>query len=174
VICRWLRFPLPGRSNKLSWDADLLPLLDSFRELQASDPRDKVFAAFAILLTHVPALQIDYRLSTKELYQKVDFDAMDGTGNLDVLAYCVQASSDLPSWASDWRQRRGFRLLCVSYDTRGECTYHCSAKRVPQFRFSHAESKLTVRGIVVDKIRFFRPGEAVPTTKDVIRNGARW
>jgi hypothetical protein len=64
------------------------------------------------------------------------------------------------------------RLLCVSYDTRGECTYHCSAKRVPQFRFSHAESKLTVRGIVVDKIRSFRPGEAVPTTKDVIRNGA--
>lgn len=111
----------------MPWDAELLPLLDSFRERQATDLRDMVFAVFAILPTHVPDLQIDYRLSTKELYQKVDFDAIDSTGSLDVLAYRVQASSDLPSWASDGRQRRGVSaaLCLLRYERRVHISLQC-------------------------------------------------
>lgn len=156
AICLSLRITSMQISKKALWKHEVIPLLDSFRSRLATDARDKVYAAFAILKPHLPELCIDYTMSTREVYQRVAYDAIKSMNNLQILAYCQQdpIDLDLPSWVPDWRQRRRCRLLCDFRDTRRKCIYHCSLNEPSHARFDLPGGKITVQGLVVDRIKY--------------------
>ena len=155
ATCLALRITSMQSSKKALWRHEVIPLLDSFRESLATDVRDKVYAAYAILKPHFPELCINYTMSTREVYQKVAYDAIKGIENLQILAYCQQdpTESDLPSWVPDWRQRRRSDLFCHFRDTRRECIYHCSLNEPYHARFDLPGGKITVQGLVVDRVK---------------------
>ena len=155
VICLSLRITSMQSSKKALWRHEIIPLLDSFRGLLATDARDKVYAAFAILKPHLPELCIDYTMSTREVYQKVVYDAIKSMDDLQILAYCQQdpIGFDLPSWVPDWRQHRRSDLFCNFRDTRQECIYHCSLNEPSYARFDLSNSKIIVQGLVIDRIK---------------------
>lgn len=142
-------------SKKALWRHEVIPLLDSFRESLATDARDKVYSAYAILKPHLPELCINYTMSTREVYQKVAYDAIKGMDDLQILAYCQQDPTefDLPSWVPDWRQPRQTDLFCGFRDIGRECTYHCSLNEPYHARFDLPGGKITVQGLVVDRIK---------------------
>lgn len=139
-----------ANSSRLFWRDDILPLLAWFRRLHATDPRDKVFAAFTILIPHIPESYIDYRLTMKEVYKKIVINAIANMDTLDVLAYCDGKSHDLPSWVPDWRRLKRTQILCASINTKGECIYTSSLDRKP--RVSISGDELQVEGIIIDTI----------------------
>ena len=155
AICLSLRITSMQSSKKALWRHEVIPLLDSFRWRLATDARDKVYAAFAILKPHLPELCIDYTMSTREVYQKVVFDAIKSMNDLQILAYCQQdpIEFDLPSWVPDFRQHRRYDLFCNFQDTRRECIYHCSLNEPSHARFDLPGGKITVQGLVVDRIK---------------------
>ena len=155
AICLSLRITSIQSSKKALWRHEVIPLLDSFRRRLATDARDKVCAAFAILKPHLPELCIDYTMSTREVYQKVVFDAIKSMNDLQILAFCQQdpIEFDLPSWVPDWRQHRRYDLFCNFRDTRRECIYHCSLNEPSHARFDLPGGKITVQGLVVDRIK---------------------
>ena len=155
ATCLSLRITSMQSSKKALWRHEVIPLLDNFRGSLATDARDKVYAAYAILKPHLPELCIDYTMSTREVYQKVAYDAIKGMDDLQVLAYCQQDPTefDLPSWVPDWRQRRRSDLFCDLRDARRECIYHCSLNEPYHARFDLLGGKITVQGLVVDRIK---------------------
>ena len=155
ATCLTLRITSMQSSKKASWRHEIIPLLDSFRESLATDARDKVYAAYAILKPHLPELCINYTMSTREVYQKVAYDAIKGMDDLQILAYCQQDPTefDLPSWVPDWRQRRRTELFYDFRDTRQECIYHCGLNEPYHAHFDLPGGKITVQGLVVDKIK---------------------
>ena len=152
-LCRSLRVRVFERSNNSIWIKDVLPLLDSMRSRQATDPRDKIFAVFAILIPYSADLHIDYRLSVVEVYQNVVGDAIEKTGNLDILAHCEQKASDFPSWVPDWRQKKQSLLLCTHSNSSENRIYVSGVYKPRRIQFNHKAGKLTIRGVIVDKIR---------------------
>ena len=94
-------------------------LLSRFRQLRATDPRDKIYAPMN-LASHrtalARALPVDYSLSTRELYIRVAVHlTTDPEWPLSILESCrlsaaaaasLSSSADeevLPSWVPDWR-----------------------------------------------------------------------
>ena len=155
ATCLSLRITSMQSSKKALWRHEVIPLLDSFRGSLATDTRDKVYAAYAILKPHLPELCINYTMSTREVYQKVAYDAIKGMDDLRLLAYCQQDPTefDLPSWVPDWRQHRQSDLFCDFRDTRRECIYHCSLNEPYHAHFDLPGGKITVQGLVVDRIK---------------------
>ena len=155
ATCLSLRITSMQSSKKALWRYEVIPLLDSLRESLATDARDKVYAPYAILKPHLPELCINYTMSTREVYQKVAYDAIKGMDDLRIFAYCQQDPTefDVPSWVPDWRQRRRSDLFCDFRDTRRECIYNCSLNEPYHARFDLPGGKITVQGLVVDRIK---------------------
>ena len=155
AICSSLHITSMRRSRKALWGHAVIPLLDTFRRLLATDARDKVYAAFVILKPHLPELCIDYTMSTREVYQKVVYDAIKTMNNLQILLYCQQdpIESDLPSWVPDWRQHGRSDLFYNFRDARQECIYDCSQNESSHVRFDLPGGKITVRGLIMDRIK---------------------
>ncbi|MDI1491382.1 MAG: hypothetical protein OHK93_002591 [Ramalina farinacea] len=94
-------------------------------------------------------------MSTREVYQKVVYDAINSMNDLHILSYCQQDPTefDLPSWVPDWRQHRRSVLFCNFRDTKRECIYHCSLNKQTHADFDLPGGKITVSGLVVDRIK---------------------
>ena len=155
ATCLSRRISSVKSSKRALWRHEVIPLLDSFQWRLATDARDKVFAPFAFLKPHLPDLCIEYTMSTREVYQKVVHDAIKATNDLQILAYCQHNCTqfDLPSWVPGWSQPRQSDLFCNFQDTRRQCIYHCSLEKSSHVRFDLSDGKITVQGIVVDRIK---------------------
>lgn len=65
---------------------DLLYLLESTRHFKSTDPRDKVFALWALVRgTSDHRFKPEYSLTMQQVYTSVTFEMIEGLGTLDVL-----------------------------------------------------------------------------------------
>lgn len=87
-------------------DLTLLRLLQRFRNRQASDSRDKVYALLSLAKTNAGGPQIvpDYTLSDREVYTQATIGIIQESQSLAVLSTDIgrKFRQDLPSWVPDW------------------------------------------------------------------------
>ncbi|KAI3533988.1 hypothetical protein CSPX01_12339 [Colletotrichum filicis] len=87
---------------------NLISLLLRFRDLQATDPRDRIYAPLNLLdqsPTEGAVVPVDYSLTVQQLYTSVAKCLLEDEDYwpLSILEICRFGSSDLPSWVPDWQ-----------------------------------------------------------------------
>ncbi len=95
------------KQRGLGKQSSLLDLLSVFRECQASDLRDKIFALVGIADGQtIAACTPDYSKDVSEIYRNLASHLIIAERNPDVLTFCVAPpkaqSLSLPSWTPDW------------------------------------------------------------------------
>jgi len=135
------------------WRHELLPTLEIMRLQACTDPRDKLYAAFAITLDPSDAaFRPDYASSVREVYSKFVIDFISRTGSVDIFGSCTKFSPDLPSWCPDWRMGPSADPLADLLDSRGSPIYKCSGKSKATYSSDIAAGYLTITGICLDSI----------------------
>ncbi|KAI1748690.1 heterokaryon incompatibility protein-domain-containing protein [Xylaria castorea] len=107
-----LAMSLRNKLHRASYSAevqhiDLLWMLWKVRELDVTDPRDKVYSVLGLIdpeEAQMEELAPDYAISVEECYKRVALAIMSYTRNLDVLITESNLGSKLnsPSWVPDW------------------------------------------------------------------------
>ncbi|KIM93997.1 hypothetical protein OIDMADRAFT_149627 [Oidiodendron maius Zn] len=133
----------------------LKEILSILRGSQASDPRDKVYAALGV--SGEEALMApNYSLSVQDVYVQLARTYIERYQNLDLLGYCrgPQESPDLPSWVPDWRLRNhGTPFYKKShFNNNNGHAYTASKIEELQFSFSDDRRKLRLKGCIVSTI----------------------
>lgn len=139
----------------------LIELLCRFRELQATDRRDKIYAFRGLALDRESAPVVDYRQSVEHIF--LDFArcfVRSGKG-LQVLAQAGISRSDIniPSWVPDW----GFSNPLQHYfnvHTSGSArlkTFHCGGEQKSDVQLGSEGVTVVVRGIFFDKVARVSP-----------------
>ncbi|EXF79077.1 hypothetical protein CFIO01_06399 [Colletotrichum fioriniae PJ7] len=108
---------------------NLISLLLRFRDLQATDPRDRIYAPLNLLDNDIGNdhhILVDYSLTVQQLYTCVAKCLLEDEDYwpLSILEICRLGSSDLPSWVPDWQVlprkvlsrdvTTGEQILCAS------------------------------------------------------------
>ena len=145
-----------SRVRQMMWTrpvyVKLLDLLRASHLLQASDPRDKVYAPLAVAADRDALnIPIDYTCSTEELYILVACRILETLPDTRILYHNLDKKSlDLPSWVPDWStwQYGTFGTACNTiYAASG------SALWVP--RVHSTERRLELRGCLIDQVTSF-------------------
>ena len=98
----------------LGKQSSLLDLLFTFRECQASDLRDKIFALVGLADGQtIAACTPDYSKDVSEIYRNLASHLIITERNPDILTFCVAPtegqSLSLPSWVPDWSQPQKYK-----------------------------------------------------------------
>jgi hypothetical protein len=147
------------RQCRTTGSLSLYQLLLQYRHRLATDPRDKVVALLALQTNdpNLPAISmnVDYSLSTAEVYGSLVIAYLAGYKNLWVLEAnsFMHLQSNLPTWAIDWTAITKDRVI----DLRRAITvslYNASAGMSDEFNFEHKTetNELTFDGRYVDTI----------------------
>ena len=116
------------RLNRWEWSGTFLEILDSFRGLQATDPRDKIYALLGLSQfsrhghTRNPMLSVNYLKTVPEVLFDSLMHSVRLEGNLHFLSYIDHGSSlkehrKYPSWMPRWDETREplpDRLWCTT------------------------------------------------------------
>ncbi|KAJ4374297.1 hypothetical protein N0V83_003038 [Neocucurbitaria cava] len=105
------------RLNNWAWTGSFLDILDTFRGLEATDPRDKVYALLGLLQLNRKKnigklnISVDYHKSVKEVLFDAVMCSVRAEGNLHFLSYIdhrpdLEDRGDYPSWLPRWDQTR--------------------------------------------------------------------
>jgi hypothetical protein len=147
---------------------DIVSMLASARQHGSSDPRDKVFGLFSLLVKLDPNFPSpDYSKPVETVFTEVTRVCILHDQNLDVL-YQIPSSTripKLPSWVPDWSRcgwvarGKGFLDTCKYIKQFGVATM---AKAC--FRFSPNLQTLIVTGKIIDQIA--RRGASAPSCGD--------
>ncbi|KAK2041798.1 heterokaryon incompatibility protein [Colletotrichum somersetense] len=114
-------YDVPPELEGLNWDAaysmfdtsdlsesSLLEVLVAFRDLAATDPRDKVYGLLGLVSDEALACfrGVDYRKSVAEVYADVVRASVDSSGNLAPLCHAKHGReyvrTEIPSWVPRW------------------------------------------------------------------------
>jgi hypothetical protein len=97
-----------GRSDIL-YLGDLLSIV---KDLQATDPLDKIFAVVTVSLDGHEIMRPDYHFPVEEVYITTAIGFIQHFRTLDILSHCSRrppGSFDLPTWVPDWTVPNGPR-----------------------------------------------------------------
>jgi hypothetical protein len=100
------RFTLIFQSFKANPNKNFLSVAYSFRNRQASDPRDKLFALLSLVPPHDQDLvRPYYSADLQYLYTDFTIAYIRRHGSLEPLSFILdnEPNADLPSWVPDWR-----------------------------------------------------------------------
>ncbi|KAH3954369.1 hypothetical protein HBI56_046650 [Parastagonospora nodorum] len=146
-----------------SWPDHRIPLLDllsEFRNRQATNPKDKVYATFGIAeeLAHLEEnglhelLEPDYKetKTVAEVYRDIAKFLIIEHGHLGVLSHVGKSlEPDWPSWVPDWRQDKASNILSMM---QGTDTYNASGDQSLQVGISENPYTISLHGIEADVI----------------------
>ncbi|WYZ33937.1 hypothetical protein EsH8_I_000213 [Colletotrichum jinshuiense] len=150
-----------GKDEKaiMSRRFNLVSLLLFFRELQATDPRDRIYAPLNLADPPGPAargqppLPVDYTLTVRQLYTAVAERLLgdEGYWPFSVLEICRHGvSPDLPSWVPDWRV---LPRKVLSRDGTTGAQVVCASRGLPQAGDGRAWRVLGGDGLQVSGVR---------------------
>ncbi|KAK1454398.1 hypothetical protein CCUS01_10517 [Colletotrichum cuscutae] len=136
---------------------NLISLLLRVRDLQATDPRDRIYAPLNLLdqsPTKEPIIPVDYSLTVRQLYTSVAKCLLEDEDYwpLSILEICRFGSSDLPSWVPDWQVL--LRKVLSRDVTTGEQIV-CASKGYPvdtRPRKVLDETRLQITAVQVDVV----------------------
>ena len=155
---------LRGRQEtELQGPATIYPnfeaLLCEFRSLEATDPRDKVYALLAVTLIDETLPKPDYSLSVRQVYTSIARNLLgaDGYHNLRCLSYVQKTNEiyELPSWVPDWTRQFAMHLIAESND-KFQATGNLQAPVISypdSIDNDHRRALLTIRGIRILTIK---------------------
>ena len=137
--------------RKIDFEQSLLLLLSATRELEATDPRDKVYSLYAL----VPGVDVpipDYSVSADELFKKVSSTILQGGSGLTLLAFYnyayQQEGPNVATWAPNWIA--GNLDWNPLLGTSGN--YAATGDRNFEYKISEDGLSLTLRGIQFDRV----------------------
>lgn len=132
----------------------LLALLRYFRDRQASDPRDKIYALLTLVTTpeNCAPLQPDYSLSEVEVWANATLYCIQESESLSVLSTELSRKfrNDLPSWVPDWGAPGS-----LTFGLRGDMVelYDTCAKTIASWTVNRNSMVLDIKGRRVDKVQ---------------------
>ena len=138
---------------------DLITLLEAHRCVDATDPKDKVYALLG-LSTNIDGrphtFVTDYDLSTSEVYKDVAKAVLSKSHTLDLLSVpgiTKHPSFPSPSWTPDWSGSHLTNSLTFK-DSRGKYVLDFNAARTDRFakEMSFRGESLILQGHVFDTI----------------------
>jgi hypothetical protein len=98
-----------GGVSDLGAADQLVSLLVSLRVRNATDARDKIYAALGLMKDPENTVGIlpDYESPPEDVYTRATSSILKASGNLDILGICStnkldESTLDLPSWVPDW------------------------------------------------------------------------
>jgi hypothetical protein len=102
------------RLNTWSWSGSFIEIVDTFRGLQATDSRDKIYALLGLLhhsLGEQVQITVDYHKSVPEVLFDATRQSIRSEGNLHFLSYIdyrpnLEDRGSLPSWLPRWNETR--------------------------------------------------------------------
>jgi hypothetical protein len=139
---------------------ELPGLLSKFRSLQATDPRDKVFAFLGLLPSDDPALarvQPDYEADVVHCYVRAAVASLQSRRNLDILLTerhsSLGLSRALPSWVPDWSTSITHELPLPLCSGGSEAPFSASGSCQDYFPIVAQDDRvLLLTGLIVDEI----------------------
>lgn len=141
----------------------LLKLLMTFRDWDATDPRDKVYALLGLVTAPTNDILIDYSKTVERVYMDAVLHIIDSRQDLDVLSHIARHSGRftdcLPSWTPDWFSEEFFshEILSPLHPLRektesSEAIYSASAGKRPRVCFQEPD-RLSVLGIAIGTVQ---------------------
>jgi len=136
------------RTNALK----ILDLLFFQRMMQATEPKDKIYALLGLaqdkfLAGYTP----DYSQSDQDVFCEFTRLLITNTDNLDVLKFCqtIKLTEGLPSWVPDWRA-----LLCepLNYNIDDATFHFADGGNKSWFQFSKDLKGLIVGAVLFDTV----------------------
>lgn len=151
IVIHYLR--LAHEAQMKTWT--LLELLRLTRNYMATDPRDKVFALIGVVTDlNSIGLEVDYRLSTEEVYLLVAIHNLEKRKDLEVLANGGVNSGPenlkLPSWVPDWSHNNDRRTILAA--GAANTGFRAAGDTRPILSISPDKKTLKVRGAVIDTV----------------------
>ncbi|KAG4433505.1 hypothetical protein IFR05_011014 [Cadophora sp. M221] len=130
----------------------LLSVLSEFRNLDATDPRDKIFA-FLNLATDDLGIVPNYHANVQDVFRNATADMILSTRSLSALSQIQDVSEtkirDLPGWVPDFSARPER----IPFDRGGEDCQFCALPEYHDNRvILHDDGTLGVNGWRVDKV----------------------
>ncbi|KAI1012204.1 hypothetical protein LB503_004529 [Fusarium chuoi] len=100
----------------MSQGSKLMDVLVRFREMESTDPRDKIFGLLG-LVTEDHGITVDYMTSVPELYRHATASLINLAGNLDILCQnpferpegptaLREGQHEVPSWVAEYDSKR--------------------------------------------------------------------
>lgn len=142
----------------------LVTVLNELRSMQATDPRDKVYAALGLADIDARTTLVDYHMPVEDVYSSVAQRAIETSQSFQILAYCrfPPKLAFLPTWVTDWSDvgcndwitlpQRGINL--TNWTRNQSRLYHISKDSKHYVRFECHGRRMIVRGIVLGKLAF--------------------
>ena len=144
-----------GAYGETSPDAPAIDLRDAsfyVRRLDATDARDKIYAALGLVKgssTIIP----DYSRPVGEVYRSFARQYIEEHKTLDLLEECSLSGDDIVSWAPNYsRMIYGYSLEKHSVRDRSIRLYNASRGKPAKFSFSDDSKTLTLVGCYSDPI----------------------
>jgi len=134
----------------------LWEMLESTRESQCEDPRDKLYALLPLLVQPVPRLlRPDYTKSIAQVYADVAWFMID-YGVQDVLSAAggvAFGGTDVPSWAVDWRTARPMRVEDLVSVTDEANTWRAGFEEGERvLKAQRRDDVLLLRGLMIGEV----------------------
>lgn len=136
----------------------LIEMLFLFRNFQATDPRDKIFALYGVLHNdcRAGAIQPDYGLNPEDVFRKTTISILDAECNLDILSgpvngYVDPTNNQSPSWVACWTMKDTPSPLTYQHIGR-DPQFQASASSQYNPRFLEDQRIMEVDGFILDTI----------------------
>lgn len=136
---------------------NLLPVISVFRNLNASDPRDKLFA-FLNIVEEKGLVAPNYRQSAQAVFRATAGAIIKGTNSLSVPSHIEDPSNrkieDLPGWVSDFSARLETEAFDNGSDPCRYCASYINFKLTEASEIVfHPEGGLSVVGHCIDTVK---------------------
>lgn len=165
-------------TTKRDWNAfepsALLPLLRKFRNRDASDKRDKVFALIGLVnfWGQDQPLTPDYGLRLSKVYWKTTKHLIRSSNTLAVLSGTTasrkQISAGFPTWVTDW----SYRPSSDEADRLNSQHLYKAAGQAMDGVNIHGQTLLETKGFCVDQISMVQNSNT--TAEDLQARVAKW
>lgn len=145
----------------------------SFRDHDATDPRDKVYSLLGVIEDSNVGFQteispsadigatidlnkiiVDYRAPVEEVYASLTRAIINATHSLNVICACQGSSSFRRSWVPDWSLPWQYFSLLIDNvysscgETRSKTQYRASGSKIGSILFSNDLSRIRAEGIL--------------------------